>query len=94
MTSHVTVTSQTPPFSENMASLKELLEFSRESKHERKVNFYFVKFLPGLSYDILKPLGMFMCPFKIKFISISTLTFKDEESGKNECQRCTCLKSE
>ena len=25
---------------------------------------------------------MFICPFKIKFIRISTLTFKDEESGK------------
>ena len=35
-----------------------------------------------MSYDILKPLGMFMCSFKIKFISISILTFKDEETGK------------
>ena len=25
---------------------------------------------------------MFMCPFKIKFVSILTLIFKDEESGK------------
>ena len=25
---------------------------------------------------------MFMCPFKIKFVSISTLIFRDEESGK------------
>ena len=39
MTSCVTVTSQTPPFLENMASLKKLLKFGRESKHERKVNF-------------------------------------------------------
>ena len=35
-----------------------------------------------MSYDILKSLGMFMCPFKIKFVSILTLIFKDEESGK------------
>ena len=41
-----------------------------------------MKFLPVLGYDILKSLGMFMCPFKIKFVSISTLIFSDEESGK------------
>ena len=70
------------PFFGNMASLKKLLKFSRV-KACKKGYFYFVKFLPVLSYDISKPLGMFMFPFfKIKFISISTLTFKDEESGK------------
>ena len=35
-----------------------------------------------MSYDVLKSLGMFMCPFKIKFVSILIIIFKDKESGK------------
>ena len=35
---------------------------------------------------------MFMCPFKIKFVSILTLIFKDEESGKMSAGGACVLK--
>ena len=35
---------------------------------------------------------MFMCPFKIKFVSILTLIFKDEESGKMSAGGAHALK--
>ena len=33
-----------------------------------------------------------MCPFKIKFVSILTLIFKDEESGKMSARGACALK--
>ena len=45
-----------------------------------------------MSYDILKSFGMFMCPFKIKFVSILTLIFKDKESGKMSARGAHVLK--
>ena len=35
---------------------------------------------------------MFMCPFRIKFVSILTLIFKDEESGKMSAGGAHALK--
>ena len=35
---------------------------------------------------------MFICPFRIKFVSILTLIFKDEESGKMSARGACVLK--
>ena len=45
-----------------------------------------------MTYDILNSLDMCMCPFRIKFVSILTLIFKDKESGKMSARGACALK--
>ena len=79
------------PFSENMASFKKLLKFSKESKCDKKVNFTPLNYYISSILWCLKSWGVFICLLNYGFYNIN-VNFKDEEVCKMSAENTHALK--